>query len=74
MHAKKPLERLFKLKVRTRIALPQLRPHVGTAYVALFNMLFAKVNKGDFILRIEIPILLDRKLSTRNKSSHHSIG
>jgi glutamyl-tRNA synthetase len=42
------------LKVRTRIApSPTGDPHVGTAYVALFNMLFAKVNKGDFILRIE---------------------
>ena len=42
------------MKVRTRIApSPTGDPHVGTAYVALFNMLFAKVNKGDFILRIE---------------------
>ncbi len=40
--------------MRTRIApSPTGDPHVGTAYVALFNMLFAKVNKGDFILRIE---------------------
>ena len=42
------------MKVRTRIApSPTGDPHVGTAYVALFNMLFAKVNNGDFILRIE---------------------
>ncbi len=40
--------------VRTRIApSPTGDPHVGTAYVALFNMCFAKQHKGKFILRIE---------------------
>ena len=42
------------MKVRTRIApSPTGDPHVGTAYVALFNMLFAKANEGTFTLRIE---------------------
>ncbi|WP_308576411.1 glutamate--tRNA ligase [uncultured Fusobacterium sp.] len=41
-------------RVRTRIApSPTGDPHVGTAYIALFNLAFAKVNNGDFILRIE---------------------
>ena len=41
-------------KVRTRIApSPTGDPHVGTAYIALFNRCFAHVNEGDFILRIE---------------------
>ncbi|HSX57794.1 MAG TPA: glutamate--tRNA ligase [Candidatus Saccharimonadales bacterium] len=41
-------------KVRTRIApSPTGSPHIGTAYAALFNYVFAKKNKGDFILRIE---------------------
>ena len=41
-------------KVRTRIApSPTGDPHVGTAYIALFNLAFAKSNNGDFILRIE---------------------
>ncbi|MGQ9494783.1 MAG: glutamate--tRNA ligase [Thermoanaerobaculaceae bacterium] len=40
--------------VRTRIApSPTGDPHVGTAYVALFNYAWAKKNKGQFILRIE---------------------
>ncbi len=40
--------------VRTRIApSPTGFPHVGTAYIALFNMAFAKANGGEFILRIE---------------------
>lgn len=40
--------------VRTRIApSPTGDPHVGTAYVALFNYVFAKQNNGKFILRIE---------------------
>ncbi|MBS9780058.1 MAG: hypothetical protein KGV51_05460, partial [Moraxellaceae bacterium] len=39
--------------VRTRIApSPTGFPHVGTAYIALFNMAFAKANGGEFILRI----------------------
>lgn len=41
-------------KVRTRIApSPTGDPHVGTAYMALFNLVFARHHKGDFILRIE---------------------
>lgn len=41
-------------KVRTRIApSPTGDPHVGTAYIALFNLAFAKKNGGDFLLRIE---------------------
>lgn len=40
--------------VRTRIApSPTGDPHVGTAYIALFNMCFARQNQGKFILRIE---------------------
>lgn len=40
--------------VRVRIApSPTGEPHVGTAYIALFNYLFAKKNNGAFILRIE---------------------
>lgn len=41
-------------EVRTRIApSPTGDPHVGTAYIALFNMAFAKKMGGEFILRIE---------------------
>ena len=40
--------------VRTRIApSPTGDPHVGTAYIALFNMVFARHKGGKFILRIE---------------------
>ena len=40
--------------VRTRIApSPTGDPHVGTAYIALFNMCFARQHGGQFILRIE---------------------
>lgn len=40
--------------VRVRIApSPTGDPHVGTAYMALFNMIFARHHKGKFILRIE---------------------
>jgi glutamyl-tRNA synthetase len=40
--------------VRTRIApSPTGDPHVGTAYVALFNYAWARKNRGQFILRIE---------------------
>jgi glutamyl-tRNA synthetase len=40
--------------VRTRIApSPTGDPHVGTAYVALFNFAFARQHGGQFILRIE---------------------
>lgn len=42
------------MTVRTRIApSPTGDPHVGTAYVALFNYVWAKKNGGQFILRIE---------------------
>jgi glutamyl-tRNA synthetase len=41
-------------KVRTRIApSPTGDPHVGTAYIALFNRAFASSQGGEFILRIE---------------------
>lgn len=41
-------------KVRTRIApSPTGDPHVGTAYIALFNRCFTKQHAGEFILRIE---------------------
>jgi glutamyl-tRNA synthetase len=41
-------------KIRVRIApSPTGEPHVGTAYIALFNYCFAKANSGEFILRIE---------------------
>lgn len=40
--------------VRVRIGpSPTGEPHVGTAYIALFNLAFAKKNGGQFILRIE---------------------
>ncbi|MBL8626286.1 MAG: glutamate--tRNA ligase [Myxococcales bacterium] len=40
--------------VRVRIApSPTGDPHVGTAYIALFNYVFAKQQGGKFILRIE---------------------
>ncbi len=41
-------------KVRTRIApSPTGDPHVGTAYIALFNRCFAHQHEGEFVLRIE---------------------
>lgn len=41
-------------RVRTRIApSPTGDPHVGTAYIALFNRCFAHQHGGDFVLRIE---------------------
>jgi len=40
--------------IKTRIApSPTGDPHVGTAYIALFNYCFARKNGGKFILRIE---------------------
>ncbi len=40
--------------VRTRVApSPTGDPHVGTAYIALFNLCFARHHQGKFILRIE---------------------
>lgn len=42
------------MSVRTRIApSPTGDPHVGTAYIALFNLCFARQHGGEFILRIE---------------------
>lgn len=42
------------MSVRTRIApSPTGEPHVGTAYIALFNYVFARKHGGKFILRIE---------------------
>src|SRR5690606_11994307 len=41
-------------EVRTRIApSPTGDPHVGTAYIALFNLCFARQHGGKFVLRIE---------------------
>ena len=43
-----------KSTIRTRIAPSPTGPlHIGTSRTALFNYLFAKQNKGEFILRIE---------------------
>jgi glutamyl-tRNA synthetase len=42
------------MAVRTRIApSPTGDPHLGTAYIALFNLCFARKLKGEFVLRIE---------------------
>lgn len=42
------------MSVRVRIApSPTGDPHVGTAYMALFNLIFARHHQGKFILRIE---------------------
>ncbi len=49
--------------VRVRIApSPTGDPHVGTAYIALFNLVFARLHGGQFILRIEDT---DRARSTK---------
>src|SRR5256885_5150408 len=49
--------------VRVRIApSPTGDPHVGTAYIALFNYVFARKLGGKFLLRIEDT---DRARSTR---------
>ncbi|MFP6900953.1 MAG: glutamate--tRNA ligase, partial [Opitutales bacterium] len=41
-------------KVRTRVApSPTGDPHVGTAYMALFNLAFTRKHEGQFVLRIE---------------------
>ena len=41
-------------KVTTRVApSPTGDPHVGTAYMALFSLCYARQHAGDFILRIE---------------------
>ena len=50
------------MTVRTRIApSPTGDPHVGTAYVSLFNYAFAKQHGGQFLLRVEDT---DQKRST----------
>ncbi|MCB1799984.1 MAG: glutamate--tRNA ligase, partial [Gammaproteobacteria bacterium] len=42
------------MTIRTRIApSPTGDPHVGTAYIALFNFCFARQHGGQFVLRIE---------------------
>ncbi|MCA9540392.1 MAG: glutamate--tRNA ligase [Myxococcales bacterium] len=61
--ARSPASQEAPLTVRTRIApSPTGDPHVGTAYVALFNACFARQHGGQFILRIEDT---DRTRSTR---------
>ena len=51
------------MTVRTRVApSPTGDPHVGTAYVALINYMFARKHGGTFLLRIEDT---DRARSTR---------
>ncbi|MBI4508312.1 MAG: glutamate--tRNA ligase [Deltaproteobacteria bacterium] len=51
------------MSVRVRIApSPTGDPHVGTAYIALFNYCFARKHGGQFLLRIEDT---DRTRSTR---------
>lgn len=53
--------------VRVRIApSPTGDPHVGTAYIALFNLAFAKQRGGQFIIRIEDT---DRARSTRESEA-----
>ena len=53
--------------VRTRIApSPTGDPHVGTAYVALFNYALARQTGGQFVLRIEDT---DRQRSTRESET-----
>src|SRR5947208_17030612 len=55
------------MTVRVRIApSPTGDPHVGTAYIALFNIAFAKQRGGTFILRIEDT---DRARSTRESEN-----
>ena len=50
------------MTVRTRVApSPTGDPHVGTAYIALFNLCFARAHGGQFLLRIEDT---DRERST----------
>lgn len=42
------------MSVRVRIGpSPTGDPHVGTAYIALFNYVFARQNQGTFVLRVE---------------------
>lgn len=53
--------------VRVRVApSPTGDPHVGTAYIGLFNQAFARHHGGQFVLRIEDT---DQKRSTRQSES-----
>lgn len=55
------------MKVRTRIApSPTGAPHIGTAYIALFNYAFTRHHGGQFVLRIEDT---DQVRSTRESES-----
>ncbi len=55
------------MNVRTRIApSPTGSPHLGTAYIALFNLCFARAEQGRFVIRIEDT---DRARSTRQAES-----
>ena len=57
------------MTVRTRIApSPTGDPHVGTAYIALFNLCFAKQHEGQFVLRIE-----DTDQTRSTPESEHAI-
>ena len=57
------------MSVRTRVApSPTGDPHVGTAYIALFNRAFARSQGGQFILRIE-----DTDQSRGSKESEQQI-
>ena len=52
-----------KKPVRVRVApSPTGDPHVGTAYIGLFNLAFARSHGGQFVLRVEDT---DQKRSTR---------
>lgn len=56
-------------KVRVRIGpSPSGDPHVGTAYISLFNYVFAKKYNGIFVIRIE-----DTDQKRSNKSSEYAI-
>jgi glutamyl-tRNA synthetase len=57
------------MTVRTRVApSPTGDPHVGTAYIALFNLCFARQHGGCFVLRIE-----DTDQQRSNKQSEQTI-
>ena len=58
------------MTVRTRIApSPTGDPHVGTAYISLFNYAFAAEHGGQFVLRIEDT---DQKRSTAKSEKGYS--
>ena len=45
---------MTQVDVRVRIApSPTGVPHVGTAYIGLFNYVFARAHGGQFLVRIE---------------------